>query len=95
MFVHFNTLSAEFYTYLSVLHLIIYTLVYRNVRVEPSDLEKLRKLKDLPISYLVNTPSKNIQTHVGMVPVGSGLSTHVSTLTITNQIQNTIISMNL
>ncbi|XP_071118722.1 uncharacterized protein [Haliotis cracherodii] len=48
----------------------------RNVRVEEADVEHLQGLKHLPIGYLVCNPSKTVHTHVGPVPVGSGLSTH-------------------
>ncbi|KAJ8306827.1 hypothetical protein KUTeg_008811 [Tegillarca granosa] len=49
----------------------------RKLRVTSSDIEYLKSLKDLPISYLVSSQNiSTVITHVGTVPVASGLSTH-------------------
>lgn len=52
---------------------------FRKLRVTSSDIEYLKSLKDLPISYLVSSQNiSTVITHVGTVPVASGLSTHVN-----------------
>ena len=47
-------------------------------------MELLKGLDNRPISYLVSDVKTMVNTHVGPVPVGSGLATHVSPLVIFN-----------
>ncbi|KAK3084419.1 hypothetical protein FSP39_013253 [Pinctada imbricata] len=49
------------------------------IKVERSDINHLKSLTGVPISYLVATPDEMIDNHVGSVPIASGLSTHVRT----------------
>ncbi|XP_061171725.1 uncharacterized protein LOC133181207 [Saccostrea echinata] len=50
----------------------------RKFYVNGEDVDHLKALKGLPISYLVSNPMKKKVTHLGEVGIGSGLSTHAS-----------------
>lgn len=47
------------------------------MKVTETDISHLKSLTSLPISYLVSNPKKKKTTHLGEVPIASGLSTHV------------------
>ncbi|KAL5008330.1 hypothetical protein ScPMuIL_013911 [Solemya velum] len=50
----------------------------RKIKVEEFDSQHLHSLKALPISYTVSNPRKKSTTHLSVVGIGSGLSTHAS-----------------
>lgn len=50
---------------------------FRKVKVTYTDISHLKSMTSSPISYLVSTPKKMKTTHLGEVPIASGLSTHM------------------
>ena len=57
-------------------------LIFRKTGVTDDDILQLKKLKDRPISYLVETPAAasttpSVQTPLGVHLIGSALSYHV------------------
>ncbi|XP_069138391.1 uncharacterized protein [Argopecten irradians] len=48
----------------------------RKIKVEEKDIEHLKSLMNFPISYVAVKPTRIVDTHLGQVGVGSGLSTH-------------------
>lgn len=47
------------------------------MKATDTDISHLKSLTSSPISYLVSKPKKMKTTHLGEVPIASGLSSHV------------------
>lgn len=54
-------------------------IVFKRFNVNGDNVNHLKALKGLPISYLVSNPKKKKVKYLGKVGIGYGLSMHVST----------------